>query len=114
MSEPLIRRRSLPDSLRWLADKLDTDTIPEADRAGVAFTLRALADEICPPPPCNAPGDAPNSLGTERCELPAGHEGRRHKDGNTSWPQGVKRPVIPEGSKETKRAAKQPDTAEET
>jgi len=35
---------------------------------------------------CNATGDAPNSLGTERCKLRAGHEGR-HEDGITSWPQ---------------------------
>lgn len=35
---------------------------------------------------CNAAGDAPNSLGTERCELPAGHAGR-HQEGVTSWPQ---------------------------
>jgi hypothetical protein len=43
---------------------------------------------------------APNY--SDRCELPAGHEGR-HKDGNTSWPQGVKRPVSPVGSEETTR-----------
>jgi hypothetical protein len=41
---------------------------------------------------------APNY--TDRCELPAGHEGR-HKDGNMSWPQGVERPVSPVGSEET-------------
>lgn len=35
---------------------------------------------------CNAPGDAPNSSGTERCKLPAGHEGR-HEEGIFSWPQ---------------------------
>jgi hypothetical protein len=34
---------------------------------------------------CNAVGDAPNSLGTERCELPAGHPGR-HYEGTTTWP----------------------------
>lgn len=34
---------------------------------------------------CNAVGDAPNSLGTERCKLAAGHEGR-HQDGTSSWP----------------------------
>lgn len=75
-----IRRRSLPDSLRWLADKLD-GTLTEADRAGVAVTLHALADEITPPfEPCHAPNYS------DRCELDAGHEGR-HKDGNASWPQ---------------------------
>jgi hypothetical protein len=35
---------------------------------------------------------APNY--SDRCKLPAGHEGR-HKDGNTSWPQDVERPVSP-------------------
>lgn len=35
---------------------------------------------------------APNY--SDRCELPAGHEGR-HKDGLMSWPQGVERPVDP-------------------
>lgn len=34
---------------------------------------------------CNAVGDAPNSSGNERCDLPAGHEGR-HYEGNTTWP----------------------------
>ena len=85
---PTIRRRTIPDSLRWLADKLDTDSVTEADRAGVAATLHALADEICLPV-CNAAGDAPNSLGIERCKLAAGHGGR-HQDGIDSWPQ---RPV---------------------
>jgi hypothetical protein len=47
MSET-IRRRSLPDSLRWLADKLDSGTLSEAERAGVALTLHTLADEITP------------------------------------------------------------------
>lgn len=82
-----IRRRSLPDSLRWLADKLEADPVSEADRAGVAITLRSLADEIHPPvEACGAPNYS------DRCELDAGHDGR-HKDGNTSWPQGVERPV---------------------
>lgn len=35
---------------------------------------------------------APNY--SDRCELPAGHEGR-HKDGIMSWPQGAERPVAP-------------------
>lgn len=47
MSEPLIRRRSLPDSLRYLAQKLD-GPLPDAERAGVALTLNSLADEIDP------------------------------------------------------------------
>ena len=87
---PIIRRRSLPGSLRWLADKLDADNVTEADRAGAAITLHALADEISLPL-CAVAGDAPNSLGTERCELPAGHDGR-HYEGNMTWPQ-TKRPV---------------------
>lgn len=44
MSEPLIRRRSLPDSLRYLARKLD-EPLTDAERAGVALTLNSLADE---------------------------------------------------------------------
>ena len=35
---------------------------------------------------------APNY--TDRCKLPAGHDGR-HRDGNMTWPQGVERPVSP-------------------
>jgi hypothetical protein len=41
-----IRRRSLPDSLRWLADKLDSDTLSDAERLGVALALQTIADEI--------------------------------------------------------------------
>ena len=44
MSEPVIRRRSLPDSLRYLARKLD-GPLSDAERAGVALTLNSLADE---------------------------------------------------------------------
>lgn len=77
-----IRRRSLPDSLRYLADRLDSETVTDAERAGVAVTLHALADEISPPfEPCATPA----LIGTERCALPVGHDGR-HKQGNTSWP----------------------------
>lgn len=47
-SGPLIRRRSLPDSLRYLAQKLD-GPLSDAERAGVALTLNSLADEIDPP-----------------------------------------------------------------
>jgi len=46
MSEPLIRRRSLPDSLRYLADKLDSGTLSDAGRLGVALALQTIADEI--------------------------------------------------------------------
>jgi hypothetical protein len=84
-TNPEIRRRSIPDSLRWLADKLDSPALTEADRTGVAVTLHALADDLGAPP-CNAPGDAPNSSGKERCELPAGHNGR-HVEGISSWPR---------------------------
>jgi hypothetical protein len=35
---------------------------------------------------CGAPNNAANSLGTQRCELPAGHDGR-HVEGISSWPQ---------------------------
>lgn len=45
MSEPLIRRRSLPDSLRYLAEKLN-DPLTDAERAGIALTLNSLADEV--------------------------------------------------------------------
>lgn len=44
MSE-MIRRRSIPDSLRWLAGKLESGTLTEGEQAGVALTLRTLADE---------------------------------------------------------------------
>jgi hypothetical protein len=44
MSEPLIRRRSLPSSLRYLADKLG-QPLSDAERVGVALTLNSLADE---------------------------------------------------------------------
>lgn len=46
---------------------------------------RKIADRI-DAERCNAVGDAPNSLGAERCKLPTGHEGR-HKDGDATWPQ---------------------------
>ena len=48
MSEPLIRRRSLPGSLRWLAQKLN-EPLTDAERAGVALVLTSLADELDPP-----------------------------------------------------------------
>lgn len=43
MSET-IRRRGLPSSLRYLAEKLD-GPLSDAERAGVALTLNQLADE---------------------------------------------------------------------
>jgi hypothetical protein len=51
---------------------------------------------------CNAVGDAINSTGTERCHLPAGHEGRHYdKDGITTWPN--RAPERPQSSEETTR-----------
>lgn len=47
MSETVIRRRTLPDSLRYLARKLD-EPLTDGERAGVALTLNSLADEIDP------------------------------------------------------------------
>lgn len=44
MSET-IRRRSLPDSLRYLADKLESGTLSDAGRLGVALALQTIADE---------------------------------------------------------------------
>ena len=46
MSEPVIRRRSLPDSLRYLADKLDSGTLTDAELLGVALALQSITDEI--------------------------------------------------------------------
>ena len=46
MSEPAIRRRTIPDSLRHLADKLDSGTLTDAGRLGVALALQTIADEI--------------------------------------------------------------------
>ena len=43
MSELLIRRRTLPDSLRYLARKLN-EPLSDAERAGVALVLNSLAD----------------------------------------------------------------------
>ena len=43
---PMIRRRSLPNSLRYLAGKLDGGQLSDAELAGVALTLNSLADEI--------------------------------------------------------------------
>jgi hypothetical protein len=46
MSEPVIRRRTIPDSLRYLADKLESGTLTDAERLGVALALQTIADEI--------------------------------------------------------------------
>lgn len=79
MSET-IRRRSLPDSLRYLADKLDSDTLTDAERAGVIAALRSLADEMGPDAEsarpddglCTATVDDPR-MGLQRCAQSAGH-----------------------------------------
>lgn len=76
----------------FLAERLNngggTSTISEHTPYSREWARR-IADRV-DAERCNAVGDAPNSLGTERCKLPAGHEGR-HEEGTTSWPQ--KRPV---------------------
>ena len=46
MNEPAIRRRTIPDSLRYLADKLDSGTLTAGGRLGVALALQTIADEI--------------------------------------------------------------------
>lgn len=60
MSEPLIRRRSLPGSLRYLADKLDSEHVSDAERAGVVVALRSLADEVDSAGPVR-PGEEPTT-----------------------------------------------------
>jgi len=68
MSET-IRRRSLPDSLRYLAEKLDTDTLSAAEQAGVVVSLRTLADEMDPPKvPCECTDSARSRIGY--CPMP--------------------------------------------
>lgn len=63
MSEPLTRRRSLPDSLRYLAQKLD-EPLTDGERAGVVTTLNSLADEIDPPrTPCTCTDSARSRIG---------------------------------------------------
>ena len=71
--------------IRWYMRRPNAK-LPERPAAG-PWTRSANA--------CNAPGDAPNSSGKERCELPAGHAGR-HYEGITTWPQ-KKRPASSEG-----------------
>jgi hypothetical protein len=65
-----IRRRSLPDSLRWLADKLDSGTLTDAETAGVALTLHSLAEEVVSVNRCVSVGGH-----DRRCELGSGHGG---------------------------------------
>lgn len=84
MTAPQIRRRSLPDSLRWLADQLDSGALSEAEQAGVALTLRMLADDISPPAARTADGDPDTRCGAShrteyhgvaRCSRGQGHTG---------------------------------------
>jgi hypothetical protein len=75
------RGRVIREFMRWYMRRPGAK-LPERPPVG-PWTRSANA--------CNAVGDAPNSLGTERCELPAGHAGR-HYEGTTTWPQ-TKRPV---------------------
>lgn len=44
MTEQPVRRRSLPSSLRYLAEKLN-EPLSDAERAGIALTLNSLAEE---------------------------------------------------------------------
>jgi hypothetical protein len=80
------RGRVIREFIRWYMRRPGAK-LPERPAAG-PWSRSSLA--------CGAPNY------TDRCELPAGHEGR-HKDGIMSWPQGVKRPVSPAGSEETTR-----------
>jgi hypothetical protein len=85
-------RRALDEAIADArADGLPLTTISEHTPYSREWA-RKIADRI-DAERCNAVGDAPNSLGTERCKLPAGHEGR-HEEGTTSWPQRTpERPV---------------------
>jgi len=65
-----IRRRTIPDSLRYLADKLDSGTLSEAETAGVALTLHSLAEEAVDVNRCVSVGG-----NDRRCELRSGHGG---------------------------------------
>jgi hypothetical protein len=71
-----IRRRSLPDSLRWLADKLLTEDLSAAERAGVAVTLQMLADEM-DPDPADCTCGAPQGRGLDDTEIRNGWQHSR-------------------------------------
>lgn len=62
MSYPIISELSPPDSLRWLADKLESDTLTDTERYGIAVSLILLAEEISPTTP--APSTAPSQPDT--------------------------------------------------
>jgi hypothetical protein len=77
MSETVIRRRSLPDSLRYLADKLESDALSDAERAGVITSLRALADEAAPDTDSTTPESAPVDDGLCHATITSPWEGER-------------------------------------
>lgn len=52
----------------------------------LASSIRLEIADRQPIAKCGAPNNASNSLGTQRCELPAGHDGR-HAEGISSWPR---------------------------
>lgn len=85
MSEPLLRRRSLPDSLRYLARKLN-QPLTEGERSGMALTLNELADGLDPQAATEETASAPVDDGlchatlqgwpyktVVRCSRKAGH-----------------------------------------
>lgn len=75
MSET-IQRRSVPDNLRWLADKLLSEGLSDAERTGIAVTLQMLADELEPDPPeCNC--GAPQGRSVEDQEIRRGWQHSR-------------------------------------
>lgn len=69
------RARVIREFMRWYMRRPGSK-LPERPPVG-PWTRSAHA--------CNARGDAPNSSGKERCELPVGHAGR-HYEGNITWP----------------------------
>lgn len=75
MSET-IRRRSVPDSLRWLADKLLTEDLTAAERAGIAVTLQMLADEL-DPDSAECTCGAPQGRGLDDQEIRSGWQHSR-------------------------------------
>lgn len=91
-------RRNLDEAIAEArADGLPLTTISEHTPYSREWARR-IADRV-DAERCNAVGDAINSLGTERCHLPAGHEGRHYdKDGITTWPN--RNPERPAGSEE--------------
>lgn len=71
-----VRADETPDALRELA----------ASISELTAAIHADIADRQPAPVCGEPSRAGNSLGKERCELPAGHDGR-HVEGITTWPR---------------------------